>query len=658
MTGESTPGLRAVSVLPDVTGVDRQFTYLVAKPRSSEDGPAGTEKAVAGTAGAGSIRDRSVGPIDVGTIVRVNLAGRKVRAWVVADEVEVPEGVELKPIEEVVSVALDGDLMGLAKFASWRYAGRIRPFLIAGSPKRIVRERELLAASSNRNRMGKVMLSVDGTDPVVIATRAIIEGGGGVFELPPNAARLSVVEAFLEVLTNRVTGGGDLLVLVPERRDVETLARHLEARRQHCALLPDDFVKAHAGGCVVIGTRNAVFGPVGDLGGILVLDGHAEAYTDQHAPTWNSVVIARERARRAGVPFIVTSPCPPLSLTGETPAFGLSAAERHPHWPAVEVIDRRGDDPRSGLYSMTLAEIIRQALARDDRVVACVLNRTGRLRLLGCNTCGEIARCTDCGGAMRQQTRSAPGEAELLTCSICGRTRPVICAKCGGGVLKAIRVGVTRAAEELRALVGVPTRLVTGERDFSSDTDVVTGDERVVVGTEAVLHRLRAASLVVFLDFDQHLLAPRFVAAEESLALVCLAGRLVGGRGQHRGESFRRRLVIQSRLVDHVVLQAARAGDPDLVRASELERRREVNLPPFSAMALISGEETQSVVARLEVDPEIEIGAFDEIAGTKGRPSSTRYLVRANSIDVLCAKFTGLGPLGPGVRVEIDPRSI
>ena len=75
---------------------------------------------------------------------------------------------------------------------------------------------------------------------------------------------------------------------------------------------------------------------------------------------------------------------------------------------------------------------------------------------------------------------------------------------------------MTRAAEELAALAGRPVRELTAEVDVVPDADVV-------LGTEAVLHRVRSADAVVFLDIDQELLAPRYRAGEESLALLARA---------------------------------------------------------------------------------------------------------------------------------------
>lgn len=619
----------AISVLPDVTGIDRQFSYLV---------PA----------------DFDVSP---GMIVRVNLAGRRVRAWILDDWVDVPEGIALKPILAVASLALSDSLIELARFASWRYAGRLRPFLLAGSPPRLLRERDLSATSQSAY---VPETDLDSADPVVALTRALVEHGGGVMQLPPNAQRLSVVEAAFNSLRSPTNQVRSLLVIVPERRDAQVLSDRLGRRGHRCAVLPEDFARAYFGESIVIGTRNAAFGPIRDLAGIVVLDGQAESYVDERAPTWSAVVVAQERARRAGVPCIVTSPAPPLTLTGEVEPATLSRNIERMNWPALEVIDRRSDDPRSGLYSYGLAEIIRGALCQDDRPVVCVLHRTGRLRLLACNSCGEIARCEKCQGAMRQV--EAPGglddagkpQATPLVCSLCGENRPMICAMCHSGTLRTLRVGVARAAEELSALVGEPTKLVTARPQKEVTTSSEVADARIVVGTEGVLHRLRAASLVVFLDFDQHLLAPRFSSSEEALNLLALGGRLVGARGHHHATTYSRRLVIQSRLPNHEVLRAASEGDATSLRTFERSRRREAHLPPYSALAIVSGEAAGQFAERLKADDEMEVGEF----GAHGTGGHERYLVRAKSTEDLCNALARREEIGPGLRVEIDPRSV
>lgn len=621
--------VQAIRVMPDVTGVDRSFIYLAPMPPV----------------------------VRVGMIVRVNLAGRRVRAWVIEEDIDAPEGIEYKLIEDVVSLALDADTVKLAHFAAWRYAGRLRPFLLAGSPRRIVKEKDGQSPRGSPGPRPTASLP-DESDPVVSGTRAVIARADGLLELPPTASRLTVVETVLEHLSRPSGRDRDLLVLVPERRDVETLARHLRRRGERCAILPEEFDLARSGGVVVIGTRNATFGPVRELGAIVVLDVHSSSYVDQRAPTWNAAVVATERARLSGVPIVKTSPCPPLSLVDEREIVRMSRTFESQHWPAVEVIDRRGDDPRSGLYSPGLASIIRNALDHDDRPVACLLHRSGRLRLLACSACGEIARCISCEGAMEQRARPTPGEPAALSCSSCQQTRPKVCARCGSGELKTLRIGAARAAEELEALVGVRTELVTGDQHPHQAAEQAVSAARVIVGTEAVLHRLSVASLVVYLDFDQHLLAPRFGAAEEALALLVLGGRLVGGRAQRRGAPFARRLVLQSRLPDHVVVRSALAGDPAPVREIERQRRLEARLPPYSAFAIISGEAAVDLAGRLEKVEGIEVIRVEGATSTKSDPLVARFVVRAPTSLELCQALETVDARGPEVRIEVDPASI
>ncbi len=78
-----------------------------------------------------------------------------------------------------------------------------------------------------------------------------------------------------------------------------------------------------------------------------------------------------------------------------------------------------------------------------------------------------------------------------------------------------------------------------------------------MVGTEAALHRVDRADVVAFLDIDQHLLAPRFGAGEEALALLARAARLVGGRDGGG------RLLVQTRVPDHEVAAGRRPRRPD-----------------------------------------------------------------------------------------------
>ncbi|MCZ7628375.1 MAG: hypothetical protein M5U19_04635 [Microthrixaceae bacterium] len=177
----------------------------------------------------------------------------------------------------------------------------------------------------------------------------------------------------------------------------------------------------------------------------------------------------------------------------------------------VDVVDRRRDDPRTGLFSPHFVEVARRELDAG-RAVVCVLNRTGRSRLLACKGCDTIAECELCRAAVRSS------DDEVLECIRCPATRPKVCLVCGSHAMKVLRTGVARVREDLGALLGCEVGIQTaGERDLEG--------MRLIVGTEAVLHNradfLRwEVGLVAFLDLDQELLAARYRASEQALALI------------------------------------------------------------------------------------------------------------------------------------------
>ena len=139
----------------------------------------------------------------------------------------------------------------------------------------------------------------------------------------------------------------------------------------------------------------------------------------------------------------------------------------------------------------------------------------------------------------------------------------MVCQNCGSGALSLIRPGVSRLREEIEAAAARPVGMVTGESESLPDCDVL-------IGTEAVLHRGGKADVVAFLDLDGELLAPRYRAAEQAMALLARAARLVGGR------SGGGRLLVQTFLPRHEVLQAVLHADPSRGCQGRIEPARVV----------------------------------------------------------------------------------
>ena len=176
-----------------------------------------------------------------------------------------------------------------------------------------------------------------------------------------------------------------------------------------------------------------------DLAAVVVIDEHDERFKEERTPAWHAREVALERARRAGVPAVMTSAVPSLEALRAGPLLRRDRSIERDDWPIVDVLDRRDEDPtKSGPFAADLRRHI-----DGDRRVVCVLNRTGRARLLACAACGELVRSDDGGQIMRLV------DDELVSADGSER-RPVVCTGCGSTTLKTLRMGVERAARNSR----------------------------------------------------------------------------------------------------------------------------------------------------------------------------------------------------------------
>lgn len=630
---------RVCRVAVDVLAVERLFDYSVPEPLA--------------------------GVVGVGTIVRVNLGGRRVRAWVVDDDVvsEAPPE-KLRPLLAAVSAGPSPEVVSVTEWAARRFAGPRLPLLRAASPAAVVPPGPLPESphvvtpemAPERSQMAEPAagLAADAAGRPVSTVRW------------PPAANAGVLVAGL------LAQSGSTIVVVPDGR----LGRLAAALRTTNAAVvpwltegrPRDRARAwdrtRRGGCVVLGGRSAVLAPVPDLGAIVVVDDGSEALKEERSPTWHARDLAAERARRCGARLTLVSPAPPLEVPG--PILVPSRSDERAGWPIIEVIDRRTEPPGLGLFSPRAVAALRAAAASDgdperktrrngmqtDQALpafgvraVCVLNRKGRARLLACAACGDIARCERCEAAVAE---ADPGVEVIpfLACARCGATRPRVCIRCGSTKLKVLRSGVTRVREDLAALLpGIGVAMV----------DAATGDlpaEPVLIGTEAVLHRVEphpggSTATVVFLDFDAELLAPRFRAGEQALWLLVRAARLIGPRAAGG------RLLVQTRLPRHEVVEAAVRADPGLLTETERPRRKLLDLPPYAALARLTGDAHALSAAAAAM----RASGRDAGVGVSGGPD-TAVLVRAPSPERLAdALAVGLAAGRPAgrIRAEVDP---
>ncbi len=567
---------RAVQIITEVAAVDRPFDYAL---------------------------DEATTRTSIGDRVRVDFNHRSVRGWVI-DEVAYTS--ELKTVKKWLGYGPPASMLGLLKWASDRWYGTWSRFLLGASPSHLVHELPVPPVATPLSE--------------VVRQSAWLTGPG-VIQLAPTTDPLALVLGAYE--TTRETKGS-LVVLVPNEQWAARLRGRLEQRGCAVAAGDEQWSRARSGWPVVVGARGTALAPVPRVAGAVIIDADDESYRSSASPTWEAVALLRERCRRDGAPIWCTSMIPSPSLLDDGDfAVGPDFVAG---WPRVVVVDRRQSDPHDGVLSRVALEAARRALEGEEPVaVAVILQRLGSGRLLACSNCGELARCAVCDQAEEEV-------GDRLACAQHHELRARFCRPCGSTKLKRVRVGVTTLARDVAAQLAQPVTEVTAALDSSVTL------ARVVVGTEATWQRVRRCGVVIFVDFDQYLLAPRASARRSAITAVGKAARLVGSRRDGRGQ-----VVLQTRRGDDAVIEALVHARFDEIIADDVATARLLGLAPYGATAAISGDGAAAFVASLDERTVITVEETTE-----------GFLVRAPDVASLTAALRSAERPSQKFRVAVD----
>jgi len=572
---------RVVRVLPDEPAVDREFDYLLPDE---------------------VLEASDCSEVRIGSVVRIDLRGRRVRGWVTGLDVKPQAGLKLRQVKKISSYGPPPSLVDLATWASRHWLGSRAHFLRTATHDRIVssiaQEAPLKYKKFTTNSLAEEAFN----------------RGGAVVRTPPTSDDVAIAIA--------AAAQGRALILVPTLSHSQRLAVALKRAGIDVALYPKDW-QASASGSVTIGTRSAAWAPIDSLDAVLVIDEHSEAYQQESAPTWHARDVVLERARRDGARWVITSPTPSLeALTCGAPLLTPDRKTERAGWPIIELVDLRNEAPTAGSWC---SEYVSRLL-RSSRRAVCVLNRKGRARFAYCDRCGELARSEETGKALGL-------DGDRLVHPIDGDDRPAVCSVCSSTKFRRVKLGVTGVSEELEHIARRPVV----EVDASTETLPAGAD--LYVGTEAIFHRVDSTDLVAFLDFDQEILAPRYRAAEEAMSLIAQAARLVGPR-ESGG-----RILIQTRVPEHPVLQAAINADPGSVARIELEMRKQLRQPPEAHWAVVSGSSAAEFVERLGNPDGLEVM----------NSNNKRWRIRSDDRQLMLELLSKVERPTGRLRIEINP---
>jgi primosomal protein N' (replication factor Y) (superfamily II helicase) len=343
---------------------------------------------------------------------------------------------------------------------------------------------------------------------------------------------------------------------------------------------------------MIVGTRSAVFAPVEDLALIIVDEEHDASYKQEETPRYHARDVAVMRAKMANAQVVLGSATPSLESYFNTQNNKYSLielpdrVEQRP-LPEVEIVDMRLELQETGhepVISRKLAAGIKDRLDRHEQVMV-LLNRRGYSPVVLCRTCGKKLECSNCAIALTHHKRE-----HKMVCHYCGYIAPVprACVHCGSEYVYFLGTGSEKLEERLHGIfpqariARLDRDTVRGHEDFERTLNALNeGELDVLVGTQMIAkgHDIHGVTLVGVVGADVALGLPDFRAAERTFQLLTqVAGR--AGRGQTPGK-----VILQTYFQDHYAVQYAAHHDFAGFYQKELQFRRWMHYPPYSALA-------------------------------------------------------------------------
>ena len=412
-------------------------------------------------------------------------------------------------------------------------------------------------------------------------------------------------EVYLNAIDAALAAGRGALMLVPEIALTPAVAGQFFARfGDRVAMLhsafsdserADQWRRIRAGGAsVVVGTRSGVFAPVRNLGLIVVDEEHDASYKQEENPRYNGRDVAIVRAQAADACVVLGSATPSLesrynASSGKYTLLEIPERIGDRPMPTVKVVDMRQEfleTRKHAIFSRALIEAIRERLENNEQAMI-LLNRRGFATFVACRSCGSRVECINCSVTLTWHRRD-----RRLLCHYCGYAErvPSVCPKCQSEHVHFMGSGSERVEDELHGefpaakIARLDRDTVAGKRQFEDilhnfrerNFDILVGTQMIAKG-----HDIPNVTLVGVVSADVGIGMPDFRAAERTFQILTqVAGR--AGRGHLPGMVY-----MQTINPDHYAIKFAAQQDYNGFFEKELQFRRFMKYPPFSAMANI-----------------------------------------------------------------------
>ncbi len=310
-----------------------------------------------------SIPPGLAGILQVGSIVRVPLSGRRVRGWVV-EIGERPPG-RLKDVTALSGAApvFGPDLARSLNWAAGHYVAPVSVVLAKATPPNLPGEPP--GAPSSRPTV------TVRPHPLAAVAQSSAEGR----RFPPQAmvGRWQGLE-WLDSLTPVLVSGGSVMVVAATGAEVAEIShragpqfpeRVVTVPHDDAAAVTRAWERAQGAGLLVVGTPRVAMWQVKELTLVVVLEEGRRAMKDRQTPTIHVREMIRTRSRVEGFNAVFFGPTPSVELLAA--GAGTVPVGRRA-WGLVEVVDRSTERPGGGFVSETVTVALRSvALEGGER---------------------------------------------------------------------------------------------------------------------------------------------------------------------------------------------------------------------------------------------------------------------------------------------------
>jgi primosomal protein N' (replication factor Y) len=320
--------------------------------------------------------------------------------------------------------------------------------------------------------------------------------------------------------------------------------------------------------------------------------------------------------------------------------------------PPVQIVDMRAElkSGNRGIFSRALAESLAETLQRREQAIL-FLNRRGTATYIFCRDCGTTLKCPNCDtpltyhidlGVKGQKSNVGdlrPSTFDLL-CHRCGYTRhmPKKCAVCGSEQIRQYGLGSEKVEADVQAMFPQVRTLrwdweTTRQKDAheiilthfaNHQADVLVGTQMLAKGLDLPLVTLVG---IVLADVGLNLPDP-FAAERTFQVLTQVAGR--AGRSSRGG-----RVIMQTFMPEHYVVQSAAKHDVDGFQKIESNYRQQLGYPPYARVARL--EYRHRDPARAESEAQRVLGILQGKLKTEHRSQTT-----VSAVPCFFAKVDGI----------------